>query len=179
VIHVVHRHGISDNAIYEVEAAVIDTFQGLSNLQLGHGSRDRGPMHTQQIIDKYDLPTIDWEPDHSLVLINVNRFEKSGIEALYNQTRFAWRIDASRAAKADYVLSVMRGVVIGTFRVDAWQPSTRKHFPELTEDIPGRHGFRGTPAPKEIWDLYCGKNGKRIALPKLRHEQYPIRYWRI
>jgi hypothetical protein len=179
VIHVIHRHGIPDASVYEVEAALIDAYSGLSNIAGGHGSNDRGPMHARQIIDKYDLPKISWEPEHKLVLINVNKFESSGKIELYQQVRFAWRINRSRAENADYILAVVRGVVLGAFEADYWKPVTKQNFPEVQFEEPARHGFSGGPAPESIWELYCGKRGKRIARDELRHVQNPIRYWKV
>lgn len=179
VIHIIHRHGIPDDAVFEVEAALIDAFSGLSNIASGHGSNDRGPMHAHQIVDKYDLPAIDWEPQHKLVLININRFETSGREALYQQVRFAWRLSSQRAEQADYVLAVVRGIVVGAFEADFWKTATKDNFPDIPSDAPKRYAFSGRPASKDIWELYCGERGKRIAIAGLRHVQNPIRYWRV
>ncbi|MCK4860758.1 MAG: hypothetical protein KAS85_02440 [Rhodobacteraceae bacterium] len=179
VLHVIHRHGIPDSSVFEVEAALMDAYSGLSNIAGGHGSNDRGPMHADQIVDKYDLPTIDLEPKHRLVLINVNKFEASGKDELYQQVRFAWRISSSRAEKADYVLAVVRGVVVGAFQAKYWKAATKENFPEIPFEEPKRHAFSGCPAPEKIWDLYCGTRGKRIVQDELKHVQNPIRYWKV
>lgn len=179
VIHIIHRHAIPDNAVFEVEATLIDAYSGLSNIAGGNGSGDRGPMHAHQIIDKYDLPAIDWEPEHKLILINVNNFASSGVDDLYQQVRFAWRINRSRAENADYILAVVRGVVVGAFEADYWKPAMKENFPELTFEEPKRHGFSGRPAPGELWELYCGERGKRLSIKALKHVQNPIRYWKI
>lgn len=179
VIHVIHRHAIPDEALLEVEAALIDAFSGLSNIAGGHGSGDRGPMHPVEIIDKYDLPVIDFEPEHRLVLINVNRFAESGSENLYRQVRFAWRLDRGRAEKADYVLAVVRGVVRGVFVANRWGPATREYFPEVEIEEPHRFGFEGRLAPEDVQDIYVGQRGKRIAIDGLRHVQNPVRYWNV
>ena len=157
----------------------MDAYSGLSNIAGGHGSNDRGPMHADQIVDKYDLPTIDLEPKHRLVLINVNKFEASGKDELYQQVRFAWRISSSRAEKADYVLAVVRGVVVGAFQAKYWKAATKENFPEIPFEEPKRHAFSGCPAPEKIWDLYCGTRGKRIVQDELKHVQNPIRYWKV
>ena len=179
VIHVVHRHGISKDAIFEVEAALIDAYAGLSNIAGGHGSGDRGPMHAKEILDKFDLPVIDQNPLHKLVLINVNKFESSGCEDLYQQVRFSWRINRTRAEHADFVLAVVRGVVLGAFEAEHWKPATKENFPEIALEEPQRSAFAGGAAPEDIWDLYVGARGKRIALESLRHVQNPIRYWNV
>lgn len=179
VVHVIHRHGIADSAIFEVEAALIDAYPGLSNIAGGHGSNDRGPMHSSEIIDQYDLPVIDWEPTHKLVLINVNKFDASGREQLYDQVRLSWKISKTRAARADFVLAVVRGVVVGAFVADRWAPATPANFEEIGYEAPERQGFDGRPAPDDIWGLYVGDRGKRVAVPGLRHVQNPIRYWKV
>lgn len=179
VVHVIHRHGIPAESIFEVEAALIDAFPGLSNIAGGHGSGDRGPIHSRQIIDKYDLPVIDFEPSHKLVVINVNRFETSGDEELYKQTRFAWRVNRQRVEAADYVLSVIRGVVKGAWVADFWKPATTENFPNLSYEEPSRHAFSGRRAPDGIWNLYVGTRGKQVAINGLRHVQNPVRYWKV
>lgn len=179
VIHVIHRHGIPKDSVFDVEAAVIDAYAGLSNIAGGHGSGDRGPMHAKEIIDKFDLPVIDQDPVHKLVLINVNKFESSGREDLYQQVRFSWRISQKRAEQADYVLAVVRGVVLGAFKADYWKPATKDNFADIVFEEPHRCAFSGTAAPNDIWDLYVGERGKRVALDSLRHVQNPIRYWKV
>jgi len=181
VIHVIHRHEIPENAVFEVEAALIDAFPGLTNVQGGHASSDRGPMSHIELIDKYNLPTVPLDPPHRLLVININKLEdRSDRAAIYNLVRFCWRLSKARAEKADYVLAVVRGVVVGAFRAQAWLPATRANFP----DIPyadgseaHRFGFVGEEAPAEIWDLYVGQRGKRIIQEQLKHSQNPVRYW--
>lgn len=181
VIHVIHRHDIPDAAIFEVEAAVIDAFPGLSNIQGGHGSGSKGPMSVIELIDKYALPAIDWEPSHKLILININRLaDRTSVEEIYQQVRLAWLISQTRADQADYVLAVVRGIVVGAFEAHEWLDATNKNFPDRIlqgGDIPGRKGFIGTPAPDSIWNEYVGLRGKRVENDKLKHVQNPIRYW--
>ena len=186
VIHIIHRHAIRDESIFEVEAALIDAYPGLSNEQGGHRSNDHGTVHIQQIIDKYGLEPINQEPKHKLILININNFDSAGTEEnhedVYQKVRSAWRINSDKAEKADYVLAVRRGIVIGVFEAEkgSWKPATKANFPNLVhEDSPKRKAFSGKKAPQEIWDLYCGKRGKRIDLPQLRHNQNPILYWNL
>ncbi|MGO6781229.1 hypothetical protein ACCT13_21115 [Rhizobium ruizarguesonis] len=181
VIHVVHRHEIPDHAIFEVEAALIDAYPGLTNIQGGHASTDRGPMNYIELVDKYSLPELTSPPEHRLILININKLEDhSNRQAIYNLVRFAWRISKPRAEKAEYVLAVVRGVVVGAFRPTKWMSATRENFPEIpyadgSEE--SRIGFTGEEASSEIWDLYVGPRGKRVAHPQLKHIQNPIRFW--
>ena len=182
VIHLIHRHDIPDEAVLEVEAAVIDAFPGLSNVQGGYSSGSKGPMSIVEINDKYDLPEIDWEPSEKLILININKLDdRTSVDAIYRQVRLAWRISQQKAEGADYVLAVVRGVVIGVFTVHGpWLAATHENFPDQIaegDDMPGRKGFKGEPAPDHIWEKFVGSRGKRITIDGMKHIQYPIRYW--
>jgi hypothetical protein len=182
VMHLIHRHDVPDEAIFEVEAAVIDAFPGLSNLQGGHGSGSKGPMSIDEIIGKYALPEIDWKPAEKLILININRLDdKTSVDAIYKQVRLAWRISPQKAESADYVLAVVRGVVVGVFKVRGpWLAATHENFPDQIaegDDMPSRKGFKGEPAPDHVWEKFVGSRGKRITIDGMKHIQYPIRYW--
>lgn len=182
VLHVIHRHEIPDAAVFEVEAALIDAYPGLTNIQGGHASSDRGPMNHIEILDKYSLPAFPEEPQHKLILINVNKLEdRFDRRAIYQRVRYCWRISRSRAEDAQYVLAVVRGVVVGAFEAESWMPATTDNFPDIPyvkglDEV--RLGFVGRDAPSDIWDLYVGTRGKRITSTELKHVQYPIRYWK-
>ena len=53
VAHVIHRHGLDDKTAFEVEAALIDAYPGLTNEVIGAGGNDRGAMHANEIITRY------------------------------------------------------------------------------------------------------------------------------
>ena len=183
VMHVIHRHDLSDEAVFEVEAALIDAFPGLTNAQGGHGSNSKGPMNHLQIIRKYELPELDAEISEKLVLININALEiLYDREAIYDQVRFSWRISANRARKADYVLAVVRGVVVGAFVAHEWLLATRENFPDISDADRSdgtRYGFKGAQAPSDIWERFVGADGKRVINNDMKHIQYPIRYWKV
>lgn len=169
VLYVIHRHEIPDEAIFHVEAALIDAYAGLANDQGGHGSNSFGPMHTDQIIEKYSLPSIDWEPEEKLLIININNIEdRSSANQIYEQVRGHWRISQTRAVQADFVIAALRGVAIGIFTADRWLASNK---------IEGRYFFEGKPAPTVIWEKFVGKRGKQLTHEGMKHIQYPIRYW--
>ena len=179
VIHIIHRHGLSPDEAKEVESALIDAYPGLSNEISGRGA-DRGPSTPQQLERRYALPSIDFEPSEKLVLININNLSNTySIDEIYRQTRFAWRADVRKLKQAEYVLSVMRGVVVGAFIVDEWLPADHEEFRGFGTAPKGRIGFKGQMAPDEIWNKYVGVDGKRIVLEGMKHIQFPIRYWGI
>ena len=183
VLHVIHRHDIPENAVFEVEAALIDAYPGLTNLQGGHHSGSKGPMSVTEINNKYNLPEISEYPDERLILININNLgDRSNIEAIYRQTMCAWRMDLQKAQQAEYILAVLRGVVIAVFEPREWHIATHENFPIRIlpgDDMLHRIGFIGEPAYGDIWKKYVGMNGKRIALDNMKHIQNPVRYCNI
>lgn len=180
VVHVIHRHNIPESAVSEVEAAMIDVYPGLSNAQGGHHSGDRGPMHVEEIIAKYALPSLPEDTGHRLILINVNHFADSDHISLLDQVRFAWRLSLDRAKKADYILAVMGGVAVGAFVAHEWLPANDPGLGMPTASpLEGRYGFNGESAPQKIWDLYVGTHGKRIDKDEMKHVQNPIRYFNM
>ncbi|TPE47585.1 hypothetical protein FJM51_19800 [Amaricoccus solimangrovi] len=169
VIHVIHRHGMDEKTAFEVEAALIDAYPGLSNVQGGHSSGDRGSMHASQIQAKYDLPELGDCADLKLLLININAVESDkGWENVYDQVRTSWRLSPDRARQADFIIAVWRGITQAAYVAERW-----KALPT------GRYEFEGHPAPTEIWKRLIGSNGKRVVHPDMKHLQNPIRYWNI
>ena len=152
VQHVIHRHGLDAKTAYEVEAALIDAYPGLTNAVSGKGSDMFGVMHADEITQRYEAQDAAFK--HSVVLINVNR--TAAERSLYDATRFAWKLDRSRAERSDYVLAVLQGLIVGAFVADAWLPATEEYFPGR-EPMAGRFGFVGRAAPLEIAATYVGK----------------------
>ena len=153
VIHIIHRHGLDEDTAYEVEAALIDAYPGITNIMEGHGNSEFGVMHASEIIQKYSAEEVLFQ--HTALMINVNRTATA--DTLYEATRFAWRLSVHKAQKAEVVLSVRHGIIIGVFVAENWLPAnTRENFP-LREPVPGRYGFVGERASSEIEKIYLGK----------------------
>src|SRR5713101_4222116 len=72
VAHVIHRHGMDDKTAFEVEAALIDAYPGLTNIVGGAGSTDYGAMHAQEIVSRYSAEPANFDHVRAL-LISVNR----------------------------------------------------------------------------------------------------------
>jgi hypothetical protein len=90
VAHVIHRHGMDDDTAFEVEAALIDAYPGLTNVAGGSGSSDYGVMHSKEIVSRYSAEAAVFH--HRALLISVNR---SATEvSLYEATRYAWKISS-------------------------------------------------------------------------------------
>ena len=48
VAHVIHRHGMDDKTAFEVEAALMDAYPGLTNLASRPWHADFGAMHARR-----------------------------------------------------------------------------------------------------------------------------------
>lgn len=178
VKHIIHRHGMDSDTALVVEAALIEAYTGLTNIQRGLGSTTFGPRTAEEIIGLYGLPSFP-TPKHNLILINVNTSHER--EDIYDQVRLAWVVSKEKADRADYIIAVVRGVTKGVFVVDdkKWLLATRENFENIDSLIggeePSRFGFHGKEAPKEIKDLYVGEHGMRLQ-EEIRHVRNPIRY---
>jgi hypothetical protein len=152
VAHVIHRHGMDDKTAFEVEAALLDAYPGLTNIASGAGSADHGAMHADEAIRRYSAPTAVFR--HRALLISVNR---SATEvSLYEATRYAWKISPRKALKAEVVLPVMQGLIVGAFVASRWLPATQENFPHRVP-MPGRFAFEGSEAPAALAHYYIGK----------------------
>lgn len=152
VAHVIHRHGLSEEIAFEVEAALIDAYSGITNIMDGHGNSDFGAMHSSEIIKKYSAETVTFE--HKVILISVNR---SALEnSLYEATRYAWRLSKQKAKQAEIILATVQGLIVGAFVAEKWLEATPENFPGKGL-IEGRYGFIGREAPISLQQLYIGK----------------------
>lgn len=152
VAHVIHRHGMDDKTAFEVEAALIDAYAGLTNIAGGTGNNDYGAMHAKEIIRRYCAEPAVFQ--HRALLISVNR---SATEtSLYDATRYAWKISKAKAKQAEVILATQQGLIVGAFIAHDWVEATAANFPGRA-DVPGRLGFIGQEAPADTRNLYVGK----------------------
>ena len=158
--HVIHRHGIStQDRAYEVEAAVIDAYPGLTNKARGYGARDYGSRHVEEIIDEYAGE--EFEVKEPLLLISIGIYYYLRHDP-YDAVRYAWKVNLSRVRQYKLVLARLRGLVVGAYRPTEWLPATRENFPGLAGryndfvEEPHRYGFEGNPA-EDVWDYYVRK----------------------
>ena len=164
---------MDEGAAREVEAALIDAFPGLTNIQ-GGCDGDRGVMHADEVIQAYEAPEAEFR--HNVILITVNR--SSETEDVYDAVRYAWKISLEKARKFEYVLAVRKGLIIGAFKPAEWLPATVENFPGFNREgygpREGRCGFRGSEAPDDVKRLYLNKR-----VPDKHRKQgaaNPIRY---
>jgi hypothetical protein len=150
--HVIHRHGMDDDTAFEVESALIDAYPGLTNSIGGIGGTEFGAMHASEILRRYAAEPAVFQ--HKALLISVNRTAEE--TSLYEATRYAWKINRDKAAKAEIILATLQGLIVGAFEADQWLDATSANFPGRVE-APGRFGFVGHEATIEIKSIYVGK----------------------
>lgn len=171
VAHVIHRHGMTKDQALEVEAALIDAYPEAANLVARHGSDERGVRHCQEIVEQYEAPEATFM--HSAVVITTNPVEVAR-SSVYEQVRYAWKLDPGRAGKMDLVLAVERGLIVGVFVADQSLPATPENFPGTLDKREGRWGFIGREADASVAKLYVRKR-----LPGTMRRQgaaNPVRY---
>jgi hypothetical protein len=170
VIHVIHRHGLDEEMVKHIEASLIDAYPGTTNISGGYGSNDFGPMNSIEIINRYKAQEVEFKNRVLMITINTSIIDKS----IYDATRFAWRLDVKRAKRAEYILAVEKGIVVGVFVAKSWHKADKDNFPEFTTDNSKRFGFIGEQASEAIQEFYIRKK-----IPKKFREQgasNPIKY---
>jgi hypothetical protein len=171
VAHVIHRHGLDEKTAIEVEAALIDAYPEATNVMGGRSSGDRGLMHSRQIVERYQAAEARFQ--HTAVIISVNR-SATEKESIYEAVRYAWKLDPKRAGRAQLVLAVQQGLIVGVFVADKWLAATTLNFPGTSVDRAGRWGFIGHEASKDLRQLYL-----RRRIPdsmRKRGSANPVRY---
>ncbi|MCK0206323.1 LEM-3-like GIY-YIG domain-containing protein [Ornithobacterium rhinotracheale] len=153
VIHIIHRHGLDSSTALHVEAALMDAYPGITNIAGGHGNSEIGSMNAYEILQKYKAEVADLK--HKVIMININR-SANNME-VYDAVRFAWKLDVKRAERAEYVLAVEKGLIVGVFKPREWHKARKNYFPEFSNHTNKRYGFIGDEAEKEIQDFYLRK----------------------
>ena len=167
VIHIIHRHGLSENEAYEVEAALIDCFSGLTNLQAGHNN-DFGANNAEVLQQAYSIDTYQ-EPENIRYMIIKTTNERINNDCngdLYAAVRYCWKVRLDRVNNIPYVLGVVNKVVKEVYEVENWQLA----------DNGERYEFIGHVAPDEIRNIFVNKripekySRKGVANPTLYHD---------
>lgn len=170
VIHVIHRHGMSQEQAFEVEAALIDAYPGVTNIVAGMGSNEFGTMNVVEIINKYSA--VEAEFIHNIIMITINK--SASERSVYNATRSAWKLNKLKAERAEYVLAIKQGIIVEVFEPREWLKATVDNFSELGFDIENRFGFYGDVAKDDVRALYINKRTPEKY--RIRGAANPIKY---
>jgi len=186
VEHIILRHGLTtENEAYIIEASMIDFFRyldrGLTNIQGGQHSIEKGLMTSDEIIRHYNTEPLR-EMESDCIIININKSYKRGMgdEGIYNATKGCWvaaksRLvdESSKEIKVKYVLSEYRGLVVEVFEVTEWYQEERGFGPNAINHGKTRLGmcFEGKIASEDIRKKYINKS-----IPRRRGASNVIRY---
>lgn len=160
VIHVIHRHGMDEPTAFEVEAALIDAYPGLSNIAGGHGNGDFGCAHIKQLEQKYNAQPAPI--DQRFIAVNVSRsIEECGGD-YYKAARFAWKIAEWRRTMCAPVAAYTNGIIRAVFEIDkdGWLPADDPEFEShraYGDQGSNRWGFVSHHTSEETWNRYVGK----------------------
>lgn len=145
------RHGIAtEEEAYRLESLLIDLFTGgygfdLKNLAGGHHAGTEGVMRADEVVALYEAPPIELD-DTPIVMFRIPKLWHRGIgkEELYEATRGWWRIDPVRAARAQYVFAVSKGVVREVYLPGSWRKRERTEPGWTDAELKRpRYGFEG------------------------------------
>ncbi len=168
VIHIIHRHGLSDEAVKEVEASLIDVFTGLTNRIGGQGSSSFGPSNAIDLIRRYSLAEAQRDQDHKLIVIKIADATVVERGNRLEATRSAWRASLSRANSCDFALSVTNGIIRDVYAVKGKWASIEERGGRIAFAMDG-----ATNVPVEVKSRYIDKR-----MPNQdRGAQNPISYW--
>ena len=120
VISIIHRRGLTEDEAFEVEAALIDAYPGLTNIQNGH-DYDRGAITVEDLYElagtkEYSEP----KDDYIIIKTSLNAINNNG--SLYDATRICWCASLGKAQNYKYVFAVINGVVQEVYKVNSWDP---------------------------------------------------------
>lgn len=122
VVMVIHRWGLDEDTAFEVEAALIDAYAGITNQQLGHGN-SRGVSNVQTIQHVLNLEEFDdsnaLENEYMIIKINQDSLDLHGGD-IYDTARSAWAINIQRAQAHRYILVSLYGEVVAIFKNAQW-----------------------------------------------------------
>lgn len=167
VIHVIQRYGLTEKEAFEVEAALIDAYGELTNIQSGHAS-DRGVNNAEVLQRELSYEEYE-EPEFKYIIIKINNrvLEERGND-IYETVRRAWKVNLGKVKEYKYCFAVLNGVVRNVYVVNKWQ-----------QDSKGREGrceFFGEEAEEEIRKRFVNKRipekyrKKGMASPVLYHD---------
>lgn len=166
VIHVIQRYGLTEKEAFEVEAALIDCYGGLTNIQSGYSS-DRGVNNAEVLQRDLSCEVFEDIDDLKYCIIKITADSIRNRGSVYEAVRKHWKVNLNRIKNIQYVLASHNGVIIDVFKADLWY---------VSPDVPDRCMFDGKQASNEIRNLFINKRlpnkymKKGMASPVLYHD---------
>ena len=154
VICVIHRWGMPEKTAFEVEAALIDAYPGLSNKISGHHS-ERGIIPAEDLLKtlnaiEYNDNKIPAEYKYLIIKTSFSAIIANG--SLYEATRRAWKRSLRSVRQYKYVLSVINGIVKEVYEVEK-----NEWYNSPVEKDRIEFDNKGRIANDQIWRELIGK----------------------
>jgi uncharacterized protein len=179
VIHKIIRYGLSEDEAFKVEAALIDLVNHIEPDTLTNEISGQGVA--LGIYDANDLAiTLNAEKllpaeDDALLIIKIERQWTSLLAhrnspqsitdlQIYNVMKGDWKLNITRAARANCILAVARGLVRAAFEPSPWVMA------------PNSSGRKMMIGPMTVSARQKQFNGKSVAHLFKRGAAFPIRY---
>jgi len=122
VIMVIHRWGMDEVTAFEVEAALIDCYPGLTNEQFGHDN-DRGVANVdtvQRVLGLKEFDDSEAESNEYMIVKIRQDVLDSRFGNVYATARRAWHVLPKKAAGHKYILVSLYGEVIAIYKNATW-----------------------------------------------------------
>ncbi len=151
VIHVIQRHGMDEKTALEVEAALIDCYAGLDNVQSGIDP-ERGVCNAEELdricaLAEYDEQLVSLK--YVIIKVRPDWIERRG--DLYHAVRSAWVAKLDKVKNYPYVLATVGGVVKELYKVDEWHyENDTQYRVEFDGVVESDAGLRGMVVGKQI-----------------------------
>jgi len=169
VRYVIHRHGLTEEQAFEVEAALIDVYRERGRIETdnevsGHHSRAVGMRELSEVVATYKAKKAIIKGD--AVLIKISRAYHPGMteKELYDATRKYWVCSPDRHS-ASHAYAIKDGLIKAVYKIDSWYKSAKE---------PGRWGFRGE-LDRKLTEKYLNQSVVNYMPPS---NQNPIRWLR-
>lgn len=139
---VIILHGLTKKEAFAAEAALINLMKyiapdKLTNIVLGHHA---APVMTVEEIERFYGAEMLTEKDifHNLLVIKINSLYDYNMtdREIMDCARGHWVINSENAEKADYLVAVYHGIVVGVYENMKWYPSGVKteFYPRLSDE---------------------------------------------
>ena len=147
---IIHRHKLDEKTALQVEAALIDAYESLTNMVRGHQA-EFGVMPLNELIARYAAEPLNFAEPCIIFKIEKEWSNTLTADALYERTRRYWKCAPhNRRSPPSYALAVARGLVREVYRIDQWVdylgwPEDRDHarITGLDEKWEAHDLFRG------------------------------------
>lgn len=152
VIPIIQRWNLTEKEAFEVEAALIDVYQGLTNKQVGHHT-EFGVINAESLQRRLSLKEYSEPTNFKYIIIKVRDwrldelFPEFPLTYRYEATRYAWKIKPKNIQQYPYVFSVTNGIVKEVYKIKEWY---------FVEDR-NRYAFNGDVADHNIRDKFVNK----------------------